>query len=397
MKKKLLSMGLFFAILTMISGCSSAGNYDRDGKKSFANGNYEDAAACFTAAIEENPNRADYYLDYGMTLIALERYEDALIQFDLAYLDKDIQMIKENNKRVYRGKGIAYYHMLQYQKAIDEFNQALNISELSELDMDILYYIGNSFMTIGSYEEAIKSYTSVLTIDAKNEIALGNRAFCFKSLGDYEKSLADYDLAISLQPNNYEFYLGKYYLMVENGDKAGALAVLEQAIELEVKNSEDLYNLAKVHYLQENYEVALSELSEGFANGFTEAYYYIGEIYRIKKDYPKAIYYYEIFISEGETLTSNVYNQIASCLIKSGESKEAIEYLEKGIAYNNAQTMQVLMQNEIIAYETLSMFDTAMEKLEVYLARYPEDLRALREAEFIKTRLIEIATEDSNE
>lgn len=394
MKKKLLSMGLLFILITSFSGCSTAGDFYKDGKKSFVNGNYEEAASSFVAAINANPNRADYYIDYGMSLIALHKYEEALAQFDLAYMEKDILLVKQNNKRILRGKGIVYYQLLQYEKAIEEFKEALKINELSKLDMDILYYMGSSLMTIGSYEEAIETYTELLTIDGENTVAFNNRALCYRNLGDYEKSLVDYDMAIKISLNNYGAYLGKYSLLMESGDEAGAIASLSQALEIELKTSEDRYNLAKVHFFQENYELALSEFSEGFANGFTEAYYYIGEVYRIKKDYQKAIYYYETFIKEGDRLTPDVYNQIATCFIKSGDYKSAISYLEKGIEYNYAGTMQVLLKNEIIAYESLGKFDKAKAKIEDYLIRYPEDTQAVREAKFINTRLIETVESD---
>jgi len=394
MKKKLLSMGLFLIIIVSLSGCSIAGNYDRDGKKSFVNGEFEEAAASFVAAIGENPNRADYYIDYGMALIALNKPEEALAQFELAYMDKDILMVKENNKRVFRGRGIVYYQMLQYEKAIKEFNRALEINELSELDLDILYYIGNSMMMIGSYKEAINSYTSILEIDKKNVIAYSNRALCYKSIGDYDNSLKDYDMAISQQPKNYDAYFGKYYLLEDNSYGADAAEVLALASKIEVKTSEDRYNQAKIYYYQGDYESALSELSEGFANGFTEAYYYIGEIFRIKKDYPTAVFYYETFIKEGEILTPTVYNQIASCLIKSGDYKNAIQYLEQGIAYNHSGTMQVLLKNQIIVYESMGMFDKAKDKIAEYITRYTEDVEALREEKFIDTRLIDVGTEE---
>jgi len=393
MKKKLLSMGILIVIIIIFTGCSSAGNYDRDGRKFFLDGNYEEAAIHFTAAIAENSNRADYYIDYGLTLIKLGEYEESFVQFDHAYMDKDMTIVKENNKRVFRGQGIAYYYLQQYPEAIEQFEEALKINELSKLNMDIFNYMGNSLMMIGSFEKAIETYTSLILIDEKNPRIYSNRALCYKNLGDFEKSLMDYESAISLEPNNFTFYFGKYYLLVENGDEAGAIEVLTQASKIIGKTSEDKYNQAKLHYFGGKYDLALSELSEGFANGFTEAYYYIGEIYRIKKDYKKAIYYYETFISEGEVLTPNVYNQIASCLIKSGDYKKAIKYLENGIAYNHAETMQVLKKNEIIAYESLGMFDVAMEKLKVYLISYPKDSEALRESEFIKTRLIEVVTE----
>jgi tetratricopeptide (TPR) repeat protein len=389
MKKKLLSMGLCLILVFSISGCSKAGGLYRDGKKSFDSGNYEEALSYFTAAIGEKPGRADYYIDGGMALIKLERYEEALAEFNKAYVNKDIIIVNRNNKRICRGKGIAYYSMLEYGKAMEEFRKALAIHELSKLDMDILYYIGSSLMALGSYEEAIQNYTELIKLDDKSASAYSNRALCHRYRGEAEKSLADYDTAIQIEPGNYSFYLGKYYLLTESGDGEAAKEVLKKASEIEVKTSADEYNLAKIHFYQGDYELALSELSEGFKNGFKESYYYIGEIYRISKDYPKAIYYYDIFIKDGGTAVPNAYNQIASCYIKTGEYESARQCLEQGIALNSAGSMQVLRKNLIVAYEGLGRFEDAGESLGEYLSLYPEDKEAEREARFLKTRRVE--------
>jgi tetratricopeptide (TPR) repeat protein len=70
MIKKLLSIGIIF-VLILLSGCSFAGNYYKDGKKSFEKGDYKVAADDFSKAIAANPNRAQYYIDYGLALVAL--------------------------------------------------------------------------------------------------------------------------------------------------------------------------------------------------------------------------------------------------------------------------------------------------------------------------------------
>jgi tetratricopeptide (TPR) repeat protein len=261
--------------------------------------------------------------------------------------------------------------------------------------MDILYYMADSLKTIGSYKEAAKTYTDILSIDAGNALAYAQRACCYKCMGDYEKSLADYDYAISLQPDHYDYYFGKYYLLMENGDEAGAKAVLTEAEKIKSDTPEDKYNLAKLHFFQEKYDAALTELSEGYASGFMEGYYYIGEIYRIKKDYEKAIYYYENYIENGQITTSNVYNQIAVCLMKTGNCEDALDYLEQGIAYDNAATIRILKKNEIIAYEKLGRFNDADQKVKEYLASYPKDSQALREAGFIDTRILPAVTGSS--
>lgn len=390
MKKKLLSFGLFFILISILAGCSKADNYYRNGKKCFNSGNYEEAAKNFSLAIAQNPNPSGYYIDYGMSLIALGQYKDAIIQFDLVYREKDIKIIKENNKRALRGKGIAYYQMMQYQKAIEQFDLALQVDVLSELSLDILYYKGSSLMMTGSYNQAADAYTELLSINETDANAYFIRANIYRYLGKQEEGVADYDKAIALKPDCYQYYFGKYYLLKDSGKEEEAAEVLAKAAGIKVKTDEDRYNLAKLQYYLGNYEVAEAKLNESLLMGFDEANYYIGEIYREKKDYETAVFYYEAFIQTGETHTSIVYNQLGSCLMKLGDYKKAIEYLDKGIKYQQTDTLRIMKKNEIVAYENLSMFDTAMEKLLEYGTAYPQDLKAQREEEFLKTRLIEI-------
>ncbi|HWT27786.1 MAG TPA: tetratricopeptide repeat protein [Mobilitalea sp.] len=393
--KGFLSFGLLLIMICALTGCSSAGSYYKSGKDYFVSGNYAEAEKSFSSAIKKNPNRADYYIDYGMSLIAVGKYTTAIKQFDRAYLDKDIRMIKANNKRALRGKGIAYFSMMKYKKAIKQFDLALSISELSKLDMDILYYKGSSLMAIGENENAEKVYDKILSMDSDNTEALYDRASVYRNMGDYAKSLADYDEAITLSPNNYNYYFGKYNLLIENGKNKEASDVLKKAAAIKVKTNEDKYNLAKIHYFQGRYDAALSELSEGFANGFSEAYYYIGEVYRMKKDYKSAVYYYEKYIEEDKSPSPAVYNQAGACLIKLEDYTKALQYLEKGIEYQQTGSLQSLMKNEIIAYENLGSFDKAYESLIKYLDLNPEDKDAQGELDFVKTRMPKIK-EDSN-
>ena len=387
MRKKLLIIGLLCMCLAILAGCDRAASFEQDGRRSFRKGDYDKAALSYSEAISLNPNRAEYYIDYGLTLIALRKYEEALEQFDKAYSDKDMLIIRKNNKRAFRGKGIAYFNLLQYNKAIDEFTKALELKELSELNMDILYYMADAFAVIGDYEKAADACSKILNIDKKAAVAYSKRANCYKNLGEYEKSLSDYDQAIKLEPNNYDHYFGKYYLNLDNKDEVGAVEVLKLAETIKPGSKEDSYQQAKLHFYQGDYELALSELSDRFADGFAEANYYIGEIYRLKKDYAKAIYYYEYYIDGGEVTSPNIFNQIAICLLKTDQPKEALEYLEQGLLYSNASILQVLRKNEIVAYEKLGRFAEAKNKLDEYQRNYPQDKSVEKEAIFLDSRV----------
>ena len=397
MKKKLLLIGLMVLVVSALTGCNSAGKYDNDGKKYFSQGKYEEAADSFLKAIDQNPNRTDYYIDYGMTLTALGRYEDAIAQFDQAYQDKDIGIIKKNNKKLLRGKGIAYFYSGQYEKALEQFELALQVNELSELNRDILYYKGSSLRAIGSYDLAVEAYDAILSEDEALVPAILLRANCYQIMGDYENSLQDYERVIALEPDNYDGYFGKYSVLLEQGRETEAAEVLEETAAIGGETLEDRFNQAKLHYCQGDPEAALTELEESYTDGFTEAYFYMGEIYREKKDYQKAVYYYETFLSEEKDPGPAVYNQLGYCLMKQGNHSKAIEYLEKGITINPAGAIKTLEKNEIIAYEGIGEFATALDKLREYLAVYPDDSKAVREEAFLKTRTISTESKEGEE
>ncbi len=394
-KKKLKNTAILILTAALLGGCGSksAGSYHKDGLEYFNSGNYDKAEVSLAKALEMNADRADYYIDYAMTLIQLGKYEEAIQYFNRIILDKDNSIVKKNNKIAYRGKGIAYFNSHSYTKAIEQFDKALAIDELSDLNMDILCYKGNSQEKAGLYEKAAETYTAVLDKKPSDADTYNNRANVYSRMGNYEKSLADYDQAIKLDNKNYDSYFGKYFLMSENGDEKGASAVLEMASHISGTTQEDKFNLAKVHYYMENYDSAIAELDEAFRNGYTEAYFYLGNIYEKKKDYETAVYNYGMYISkEADIESAAVYNQLGVCLIKEGNYEEALSYIQKGLEYNEFSFNQALKRNEIIAYENLGDFEEAYARMTEYLALYPEDKEALEENEFLKTRLPEVST-----
>jgi tetratricopeptide (TPR) repeat protein len=395
MKKVKIYIIVLFAIVCLLTGCSgrTSGSYYKAGMENFKTGNYTEAQKNIAKAIEINSERAEYYIGYGMTLIMLGKSEEALSYFDKAILDNDNSIVNKNNKLAIRGKGIAYLKSFQYNKAIDEFNKALDINELSELDMDILYYKGNAEEKAGLYEEAVKTYNSILKNNKSDADIYECRASLYAKLKSYDKSLADYDKAISLNKNNYNYYFGKYFMLLNSKNKEGAANVLNEAAVIVPKTPEDKYNLAKVHYYMEDYERADKEFKEALKNGFTASYFYLGGIYEKKDDYQSAIDNYELFIKDKTTEKSAaVYNQLGYCLIVQGQYDQALTYILTGLEYNDLDLEKSLKHNEIIAYEKIGNFKEAYKLMTDFLASYPDDKDAAKEYEFMKYRLPEAST-----
>lgn len=394
-KKRLKSAAIVLLAVILLGGCSleSAGGYHKEGLEYLTSGSYDKAEATLAKALKLNGDRADYYIDYGMALIQLGRYEEAIQNFDRAVLNKDNKIVNKNNKAAYRGKGIAYFKNHNYGKAIEQFDKALAIRELSDLNLDILYYKGNSQAKAGLFDKAIKTYTSILQEKQTDAYTYYSRAYAYRMLKDYEKSLADYDKAIKLDNKNYDYYFGKYFLLLEEGDTEKATAVLSMAANIKGKTQEDYFNLAKVHYYMGDYDNAIVEFSEAYKNGFAEAYFFLGSIYEQKEDYKNAVNNYSLYIKEEAYISSAaVYNQISYCQLKLNNYEDALSYIQTGLKYNDIEFNQSLIRNEIVVYEKIGEFEKAAGLMKDYLKAYPDDEAAAKEYEFIKTRLPEAST-----
>lgn len=381
---------LILFIVTLLSGCSmkTAGHYYKNGIESFNNKNYEEAEDYFKKALELNENRAEYYINYGLTLTMLGEYDNALNYFDRAIFDKSNRIVKQNNKMALRGKGIAYFMSHDYPSAIDEFNKALVIDELDQLNLDILYYKALAESKSGLYDKAVSSYSQILVSKPKDAYIYNERAFAYGKLGEYDKSVADYDKAIELENRNFNFYFSKYFLLLEKGDKVAALDVLDRAAHIEIKTEEDKFNLAKIYYYKEEYSNATISLNEAFRNGFADAYYYLGNIYEKQGDYESALDNYRLFIEdESSDKTASVYNQIALCYINLNQYEEALSYIKTGLSYNDIFVDQALKRNLIVVNEKLGSYDEAYKLIREYTKLYPDDKEAIEELEFIKTRV----------
>lgn len=383
----LASMVLMLAV-TGCGGNKSAKDYYKEGMKQYKEQKYEKASESLKEAVTKNPNKAEYYIDYGMTLIQCKNYEEALIQFDKGILDKDNQIVRENNKMAYRGKGIAYYDSADYESAIKEFNNALKITDRSDLDIDILFYLGDSQAKTLDQEGAIATYTKIIEKKASQSDAYYKRAVLKGQMGQLEESVKDFDKAISFDKDNYEYYFGKYAILLQQGDSNGAKEVLTKALAIKTNSNEDYYNVAILHFYQGNYDTAKTEFTTAIENGFTGAYFYLGEIAMEEKDYENAVSNYEQYIQNTPNIKSAVvYNQIGEAYLQLASYDKALAAFQNGIKLNDSTIMQPLKYNEIVALEHEGEFSKAYKKVKKYLKTYPDDEGMQKELEFLKTRL----------
>lgn len=128
--------------------------------------------------------------------------------------------------------------------------------------------------------------------------------------------------------------------------------------------------------------------SEKEKKAAADAYRGMGIAYWELKDYTNAKEAFGQAIEYGTKETSTLYNFLGTCEMQLKNYEDAVIYYEKGleIADGSSELMQEMAFNQIVAYENLKDWDNAKAKMSVYIAAYPEDVEAKKEAEFLETR-----------
>lgn len=293
-------------------------------------------------------NKEGSALEKGMSLVEQGKYEQSFESFEKAIKDgKDVRL-------AYRGEGIAYMGMEDYEDAVEAFDEALAAEKKIDDDTasDIAFYKASAQMKLGDYEGAVETYSDIPDFDKNPEAEYLRGVACLQA-GEKELALADFEDAVNNDKKNYELYLNIYQSLKEHGFTEDGKKYLDTVLEKSTgKRYKDKLLRGEACYYMEEYDEAL-ELFESCAGD--------------KDD------------------RAEVYNWLGMCKIQLND-ETALDDIEKGIALNDQSVMQQLLFNEIAACEKMGDFAKAKEKMESYLKKYPDDGDAQREYEFLKTR-----------
>lgn len=383
------SILLLFAIF-LLTGCKgkSASFYYKEGNKLMEKGDYEAATIHFLQAVEKNPERAEYYIASGFSLIGEEKFEEALNQFDKGYSEKDNQVVRENNKALYRGKGIAKLRLGKYEEAKEEFLKALSLKEYHELDADIKKYIALIEIKLGNYPEAIQLYEDLQKIEKPDAESFFRLARAYQQIGDLEKAEKSFDEGIALDRDNFNAYFGKYELYMDEGLEDKAKEALESAAGIKVTDDTGVFNRGILEFLRGNYDKATVDFEVAYDKNIKEASYYLGRIASLKKDYQTAKVFYQRFQAETNLIImSGWYDGMALCEMKEGHFEEALQYVKKGLTLEDLSYTKSLYLKKIAIEEELNHYPEAYDTTLEYLKLFPNDERIKKESLFLKSRL----------
>lgn len=319
------------------------------------------------------------FVEEGMDAVEALDYETALQHFEKALLEK------EDLRLVYRGMGLAYMGLIQYEAAAECLEKALasGNGRPDRMDYDINYYLATVYYKLGQYEKSIQTYDAIIALKPKEKLAYYLRGSVW-IYSDFEKAKADFDKAVSLGKEDYNQLIEIYQVLQTHGYKEAGVEYLQTALAGQAKSLTD-YQRGRISYYLEDYENARAYLEKARNAGDYETILLLGQTCEALGDYNYAINVYTTFI-ENDQSNPQVYNRLGLCRMEQGDYQSALSAFQTGIAIENNDLMQTLKFNEIVTYERLGEFQKAAGLMESYLQMYPDDETAQREYVFLKTR-----------
>ncbi len=316
----------------------------------------------------------------GMKYIEELSYEEALTSFDAALLNK------EDPQAAYRGQGIAYMGLTDYEKAAECLERALSYSDasLDQMDFDVNYYLATAYYKLGELDKAKGVYEAIVAMRPKEKNAWYLKGVVELEQGDTEAAGADFDRAVAIDEKDYDLRIDIFCSYAEHGQQELGQEYLQAVLDSDDKNLTD-YNRGRMSFYLGDYSTARTELEKAKeTTGSSEVISLLGQTYEALGDYNYAASVYSNYLNE--TPDAQIYNQLGLCDLQIGEYEGALAAFQAGIAMEGNSLMQSLKFNEIVAYEYLGDFNQAKVLMQKYLETYPDDARARREYEFLETR-----------
>ena len=343
-------------------------------------------------------------LNSGQFQAALETFEEVL---------KTVQGLSDHHARLGKAGTLnqiayAYYHLGDYEKALDSYKQALNIYTQEEKWQEqgaILTNMGALYGDIGQYQKALESHQQALVLaqqvnDLKKQgEILNNMGAIYQNLNQNQQALEFYQQALEiLQQVGDEGWqgailnnLGLIYADLEDYQKA--IDSYQKALSLAEKDGDRVAqgrifnNLGLVRSKVGNLPAALQSLQKALVirqelkdlPGERTTHNDIGTVYRNLEEYKIALQHYNKALKisrqinarpqEGETLSN-----IGLTLLQLGQEAAAADQLFKAVTIweslhpgLNDENKVSLMDSQADTYRWLQQALIAQNKIEAAL------------------------------
>jgi tetratricopeptide (TPR) repeat protein len=141
-------------------------------------------------------------------------------------------------------KGVNKYDAGNYEGAIEDFNQAIELDPKNALAYNRR---GDAYYRLGDYEQAQADSSQAILLNPEDANAYFDRGFAFSELDKYKEAIADYTQAIKLNSEDAYAYYGRGLARAGLKDNKGAIKDFNKAIALKPQYTEAYLQRGIIH------------------------------------------------------------------------------------------------------------------------------------------------------
>ncbi|MEO6681726.1 MAG: tetratricopeptide repeat protein [Ginsengibacter sp.] len=278
---------IFFFVATYTVSAQKAKDFGDLGNKSMESGDYISAIQSFTKAIQLSPSTAEYYHNRAVSYHAIEKYQEALIDFNKA-------LSIEKTTESYNAIGMTFFYLNKFPEAISNFNKALELDKNNALTF---YNLGLAYGNLNNYENALKYFNDALKINPKYEIALLGRVIALVKLQKFDEALSDLNSLEKKYPNDLEITSYKATCLYETKNFSEAITEYSKLIYANPHDADLFWHRAASYSFTNQTNEAINDYSrilELLKNTDSKdfisiTYYYRGKVYTMNANYQSAV------------------------------------------------------------------------------------------------------------
>lgn len=185
---------------------------------------WKDSITLWSYVIENEPQGLSFaYNNRGVALRGLGQYERALEDYNEAL------SIDPRSFRAYTNRGIVYAETGQLQRAIGDFDAAIAINPSYA---DAYTSRGLAKSSQGQLSGALEDFNKAINLKPSSVDAYLNRGVAFEQLGKLDRALEDYGKAIALDPSDYLAYCNRGIIFAKMGQSDKAVRDYDTSISL---------------------------------------------------------------------------------------------------------------------------------------------------------------------
>lgn len=139
----------------------------------------------------------------------------------------------------------------EWDRAVDLFRRATQLDRKNAPSLSAaLQQRATAYQAQQQYQKAIDDFSEALDITPDDQGIYERRGYAEMRLNDYDRALADYNELIKRKPNEARYYLLRSYIYEVKGDAAAAIADCDKVLQMQHDNAEAKARKQRIQTLQ---------------------------------------------------------------------------------------------------------------------------------------------------